>query len=30
VTGGADPDLVQRVSEIDARLRNFIQKQTAV
>lgn len=27
VAGGADPDLVERVSEIDARLRSFIQQQ---
>lgn len=29
VAGGADPDLVERVTEIDARLRNFISQQKA-
>jgi len=30
VAGGADPELVERVSEIDTRLRSFIQQQKAI
>lgn len=30
VAGGADPDLIERVSEIDSRLRKFIQQQKAM